>query len=608
MLSAFGAEALAGAGAMCRDINGSSIETGQFYVPGPKPCTICVCVNGNPTYCKAVLCKYKDQESLPNKDCKTFRFGSNCCELICLDDTLSSTTNDGTDLNPELRPLLLGYILAVIIGTFFIVSIILFLHFRLKKREQQNSHIADDQRSLGSMGYLDRNSLQHGMPMDDLPCNGGYPLWKPPSNYFPRGEAPPPYEEAVAAARAEQALLSMNQNTLSPLNFSNAYLMEHTAHTNISLVTNSQNGLPASSPTLSPNNASSTSPLISAPTNRPLSSPAAHSCYQSNQTEVAAPDFCSGACSTSFAAGTNIYENLPIPVNRSALSSSASNITVQNNSSPGNQRLQPSPQNSAGQSYRQTTLPRLGGAFTISATLSNAQAGVHRTIPRNLATSGSLRLRGEYSVQRSVDPFNSPLTSRKNNAAGNASPSPRAATSSTGVASNVPSTFSSGKGAVRTNAFFDMDSHSQEKTSTPAKTTDTKSKDASTSLCNYKPPLAAANEVNEEGSFDSVTCTCSGQVLPPLHDETDDYRSECENCKSASGSRFYLDNEDELVTSPHETMTLQRRPEDAASGSTPQYYRTSLTLPTNTRSRTRNSRGNWFSSMPESSTESSDGE
>lgn len=32
-----------------------------------------------------------------------------------------------------------------------------------------------------------------------------HPLWKP-HGYFPPGEAPPPYEEAVAAARAEAAL------------------------------------------------------------------------------------------------------------------------------------------------------------------------------------------------------------------------------------------------------------------------------------------------------------------------------------------------------------------------------------------------------------------
>lgn len=103
----------------------------------------------------------------------------------------------------------------------------------------------------------------------------------------------------------------------------------------------------------------------------------------------------------------------------------------------------------------------------------------------------------------------------------------------------------------------------------------------------FQPPLNVANEINEEGSFESVACTCSMQALPTLHDDTDDYRSECENCKSATGSRYYLDNEDELVTSPHETMTLHRRPDETASNTTPQYYKTSLTLPINTRQRTR---------------------
>lgn len=27
--------------------------------------------------------------------------------------------------------------------------------------------------------------------------------WKPPSNYLPRGEAPPPYEEAMAQCRSD---------------------------------------------------------------------------------------------------------------------------------------------------------------------------------------------------------------------------------------------------------------------------------------------------------------------------------------------------------------------------------------------------------------------
>lgn len=40
-------------------------------------------------------------------------------------------------------------------------------------------------------------------------------MWKPPGNYFPRGEAPPPYEEAVAAARVEAALAARVNPTIT---------------------------------------------------------------------------------------------------------------------------------------------------------------------------------------------------------------------------------------------------------------------------------------------------------------------------------------------------------------------------------------------------------
>lgn len=57
----------------------------------------------------------------------------------------------------------------------------------------------------------------------------------------------------------------------------------------------------------------------------------------------------------------------------------------------------------------------------------------------------------------------------------------------------------------------------------------------------------------------------------------DEYLSECENCKSAHGSRYYLD--EEIIESPQETMTLQRKPQDNEDEQG--YYRTSQTLPTN---------------------------
>lgn len=64
----------------------------------------------------------------------------------------------------------------------------------------------------------------------------------------------------------------------------------------------------------------------------------------------------------------------------------------------------------------------------------------------------------------------------------------------------------------------------------------------------------------------------------------DDYLSECENCKSAHGSRYYLEKEHE--EQPHETMTLQRKMDEKESDEQT-YYRTSSTLPTNTKQKTK---------------------
>lgn len=34
-------------------------------------------------------------------------------------------------------------------------------------------------------------------------CETALAAWKPPSNYLPRGEAPPPYDEAIAQCRPD---------------------------------------------------------------------------------------------------------------------------------------------------------------------------------------------------------------------------------------------------------------------------------------------------------------------------------------------------------------------------------------------------------------------
>jgi len=244
------------------------------------------------------------------------------------------------------------------------------------------------------MGYLERSGLSHGVPMDDIPCGTGYSLWKPPgNNYFPRGEAPPPYEEAIAAARAEQALLSMNPHTLLSMNFSDNYMSNANNHTSVA-VADTQNELTVNTQASSNDNHISTSLMSSS--SRPLSSP---NMYTGNYRPMSQSSITStiglntSTSSTSaFTMGTNTYENLPIPsVGMTNFNDSQhSGVT-----STSTQPLLPISHSTIPKNYRQhTTFPRQssssggsdGGAFTISATLSNSDMSSHRTIPRTLTS------------------------------------------------------------------------------------------------------------------------------------------------------------------------------------------------------------------------------
>ncbi|KNC22014.1 hypothetical protein FF38_14245 [Lucilia cuprina] len=88
---------------------------------------------------------------------------------------------------------------------FFLIN-----RFRRKKlRARESRQTAEDQRSIvGSIGYIAGNMgyMEGNLSSMDYTYGGAathYPLWKPPSGYFPRGEAPPPYDEAVAISQAE---------------------------------------------------------------------------------------------------------------------------------------------------------------------------------------------------------------------------------------------------------------------------------------------------------------------------------------------------------------------------------------------------------------------
>jgi len=255
---------------------------------------------------------------------------------------------------------------------------------------RENRQLGEDQRSLGNMGYLERG-LPHGVPLDDIPCGTGYSLWKPPgSNYFPRGEAPPPYEEAIAAARAEQALLSMNPHTLLSMNFSDNYMPNDNNHSSMAVVADTQSDLTANTQ-VSSNDSNIHMSLISS-SNRPLSSPNVYAgAYRpiSQSSASSTVGLNTSTSTTSFTMGTNTYENLPVS------SVAMTNFNDSQNSAMTTTSTQPLliSHSTIPKSYRQhtTMFPRQNGdsggsgsAFTISATLSNSDVPPHRTIPRTL--------------------------------------------------------------------------------------------------------------------------------------------------------------------------------------------------------------------------------
>ncbi|XP_052896352.1 uncharacterized protein LOC128303443 [Anopheles moucheti] len=55
----------------------------------------------------------------------------------------------------------------------------------------------------GSIGYLGGGTMNMDYSYVDHAVAPHYQLWKPPGAYYTRGEAPPPYEEAIAIAHAE---------------------------------------------------------------------------------------------------------------------------------------------------------------------------------------------------------------------------------------------------------------------------------------------------------------------------------------------------------------------------------------------------------------------
>ncbi|XP_021963306.1 uncharacterized protein LOC110858751 isoform X2 [Folsomia candida] len=193
-----------GNGKPCPDLNGRKIPSGMHYVPGPDECTLCVCEDGGPKWCKAVLCS-------PPTDCKSFRVGSSCCDFICLDDSLGGKGSGGGQKTggpfnggPLDLADVVPKIIIVAITTILSMSLLLFLIHRLRQKQIQgrlNSAVA--RARCGEHDCEDGRSVDFSMDFFDRgpPPPHYMSWWKPPTtSYFPpRGEAPPPYEEAIAS-------------------------------------------------------------------------------------------------------------------------------------------------------------------------------------------------------------------------------------------------------------------------------------------------------------------------------------------------------------------------------------------------------------------------
>ncbi|XP_061399266.1 uncharacterized protein LOC133334971 [Musca vetustissima] len=139
--------------------------------------------------------------------------------------------------------------------------------------------------------------------------------------------------------------------------------------------------------------------------------------------------------------------------------------------------------------------------------------------------------------------------------------------------------------------------------------------------CNSSANGASSTTANNSDSHSQTkqlpVCTTSKNCLNPkehfLPNDTsldDDYLSECENCKIAQSSKYYL-NAEQLTSvggGPQETMTLQRKSlEECKDEPETGYYRISHTLPTNSKKNApvkTNNRDQWFSTIPAASSSS----
>nr|XP_049702633.1 uncharacterized protein LOC110370352 isoform X2 [Helicoverpa armigera] len=549
----------------CTDLRGRLISHGLHYVPGPDTCTLCVCDNGLPKVCKAVLCS-------PPQDCRSFRVGNTCCEFICLDDVVKPA--EGAEANVRMAA---GGAAAVVLLTVALVV------YRVRKQKRRRPPHADDQRSLTSIGYISGSMGYMGGT-----CETALAAWKPPSNYLPRGEAPPPYDEAIAQCRPETMRVSNETSyhrTYPATVESMARPDECASHGYVNIprpvtqvtyyIANTQN-------------------CYNAPLLQPVH-------QQDNREPASMPHHPLAPNMVGFPSAIRLTGSLGAISNRGLLSV-----------------LQREPDHE-----RPHNVP---GFYTNSA---NVHTSLHRTIPR-ISTAVDATLldtpisgfnRADRSLHNEIRrSFHKPSENNRHNAdTGRSMPRNLNLASVNDISRNIEPVLDvdtqarlSGANGWRGRTHSEEQNVGSERAPSPAPAPapapapPPPAPHAPHAAPQVPPHAAPQPQPTLPLTVDKPSCVCSYEGSAPGAEDADDYRSECENCKSASSSRWVLEEGwEQGAEGAGGTQTLQRRAPPPAHAPP-----AAATLPQPVTKQTRTVMGppsnweNWFNTIPDSDSES----
>ncbi|XP_017776152.1 PREDICTED: uncharacterized protein LOC108562361 isoform X2 [Nicrophorus vespilloides] len=478
----------------CIDIHSHIVSQGLHYVPGTNPCTLCICDKGSPKWCKSVLCS-------PPQNCKSFEVGSSCCEFKCLDDILS-----GHESYKETYDVAIRFIASTVTAV-LTIAVLFFLYQRLKRNNilAHHNHQREDQRTLSNVGYIAGNFgyTQHnlgylGTNNNELEIryeetNTNFSLWKPPGNYFPSGEAPPPYEEAMRTTQNEIVTNQINNSASNLIStFSASYPQE-------------------------------INPMVV--------------CRHEESTSI-----------------PNISSNTHQYVN----------IRVQNPKTEVNKKIER--RETAEASYENIKVLKAAineiNRPTSSGFIKHAY---HKSRSRESANTSKINYDKSNAVQYKVRPVDHQSEKRSDQ--------------KKILHRTLPKNLR--------DLLINVEKHDSIKLESLENSINVMSSNVQT----ISPDLGKLRDQKNLISYQS------------LSQDEEDYRSECENCKSVISTM-----PDDEIDAMNETMSLQRRPPDTAYD---KCYRTSLTLPSNTKKQRTSypnptNREKWFSSMQQSSSEESD--